>query len=136
MQKTLEADTDFPLPAMPRGALGKRDVARWRMNPRGANEENALLNQYTTKDRTFAPFNRSRPLRNLSSIRKEISRISAFNFFTSDAAAAAVPPVARRSSINNTRAPGFSASICIAMDDVPYSKSYSCSWVLYGNLPF
>ena len=67
--------------------------------------------QYTTRERTGKSFKFLRPLRNFSSMRNTASRIFAPSFCTSAAAAAEVPPVASRSSISSTRAPGLSASV-------------------------
>src|SRR5207244_4294530 len=55
-------------------------------------------NQYTFSDSTFNPLSLSRPFRKLSSMRKRMDSIFAPTFRTSCAAAAAVPPVASRSS--------------------------------------
>ena len=49
---------------------------------------------------------------------------------------AAVPPVARTSSIISTRSPGSKASVCTSIVAVPYSSWYSCAYVAPGSLPF
>ena len=65
----------------------------------------------------------SRPFSAISSIRKMASTTGASKFFKRFRAALAVPPVASKSSIKRSWAPGGTASAWMATVLVPYSKS-------------
>ena len=66
---------------------------------------------------------------------KAISTTTPPSCSTSFAAAIAVPPVARRSSITRTLSPFFIASVCISRVFAPYSSSYSYERDSDGSFP-
>src|SRR3954451_3238912 len=84
---------------------------------------------------TSYPASRSRPSRNVSSIRNPHATTVPPSCSTSRHSVRAVPPVASRSSWTRTRAPLATASVCSSSASVPYSSMYSARTVSLGRLP-
>src|SRR5439155_23425339 len=84
---------------------------------------------------TSQPLSCSRPLSEDNSTRKASPTISPPSWRTRLTVAAAVPPVASRSSTMSTRSPIAIASRCTASELEPYSRLYLTSKMSAGSLP-
>src|SRR5437879_545847 len=91
--------------------------------------------QYWIRAWTSQPSSCSRPLSEHNSTRKASPTISPPSWRTRLTVAAAVPPVASRSSTMSTRSPMAIASRCTASELEPYSRLYLTSKMSAGSLP-